>query len=624
MLHESTENNAIIHTSWERSKTFGVDPDKINNELLTEGELRDRTNQFHDFFRTSTKILDRLYSQLKRTSFMILISDVDGYIIRSWGDFPFIEKAKKVWLDVGANWHERIKGTNAIGTALVEKKPVSVIGKQHYCRENHFLTCYASPLYSPKGELLGVLDISGDARNHQVHTLGMVIAAAQACQAHLLLESTQQELTFALQETETVFKGINQPLISVDESGIITRINQAAANLLEQPLERCIGQPLDRWFKESEEILSTCGPALKKITLKPNLKGKKRTWVAQTIQDKRRKKFRVVISTERSRDPFKPKKAENTDQLVYDCPKVKQVLEIVSAVAKTEASILIQGETGSGKEGIARRIHQESGREGPLITVNCAAIPEQLIESELFGYEQGAFTGARKDGQIGKFEAAHGGTLFLDEIGELPLSSQAVLLRVLEEKVVTRIGSLESKPVDVRIVAATNRPLAQEVQKKRFRADLYYRLCEFEISLPPLRERSDLLTLVDFFLKQVAQEIGINQFTLDHLAKDKIQLYHWPGNIRELRQVLRQAAYKTYFVHRSTVISAEELIFPQDRSTNLLLQSKEEEAVKQAIQSAKGNLSKAARMLGISRTTLYKKIAQYPQVKEVLEKIKNM
>lgn len=618
---ENTNTNSVIVSSWERSKTLGVDPIKIENELLGGAELKDRVDQLRDFFRASHPILERLYSQLKKTSFMILVSDVDGYILRSWGEYPFAEKAKKVWLDAGANWNEHIKGTNAIGTALIEKKPVSVIGKQHFCRENHFLTCYASPLYSPSGKLLGILDVSGDARDHHIHTLGMVTAAAQACQSQLLLENKQHELTLALQETEDIFKKMTQPLISLDESGIITRINQAAADILQRPLQCCIGQPLSHWF-HCEDLLSPNGPSVKKITLHPNYKGETKTWVAQTVQDQRRKNFRVLLSPAKSRNLMKAKQIEHKSGWVYDCPKVKQVLQTVTAVAQTEASILIQGETGSGKEGIAQEIHRASGREGPLITINCAAIPEQLIESELFGYEKGAFTGAGKEGQTGKFEAAHGGTLFLDEIGELPLSSQAVLLRVLEEKVVTKIGSHQPKQVDVRIVAATNRNLVEEVQNKRFRADLYYRLCEFEIKLPPLRERSDLFSLADFFLQKVAQEIGLKEITLDHMTKKKIQHYHWPGNIRELRQVLRQAAYKAHFIRQSTRISVEELWLSRDHTPMLLLRDQEVETIIQAIQTADGNLSKAAQLLGISRTTLYKKINQYPQISKVREQIK--
>ncbi len=625
MVTRNTEKDSVIQASWERSKTFGVDPVHIEDKLLTKGELKDRINRRSEFLRTSTPVLDYLFSYLKKGSFMILVADPDGYILRTWGEFPFVEKAKRVFLDTGANWHEKFKGTNAIGTALLEKKPVSVIGQQHYCRENHFLSCYATPVYSPQGDLLGVLDISGDVLNHQSHTLGMAIAAAQACQTRLLLENTQQELTLSLRETEAVFQGFSQPLISLDENGFITRINQAAADILQLPVRSCIGQPLDRWFDESEAIFSAGGPSLKKITLNPKLKGKKRRWVAQTIQDQRRKKFRVLISLEEPRHPVQSEKAEDSVDLVYDCPKVKQMLETVLAVAPTEASILIQGETGTGKEGVARMIHRASGRDGSLITINCAAIPEQLIESELFGYVKGAFTGAHNDGQIGKFEAANRGTLFLDEIGELPLSSQAVLLRVLEEKTVTRIGSCKTKSVDVRIIAATNRKLVEEVQKKRFRADLYYRLCEFEIPLPPLRERSDLFSLVDFFMEKIAQEIGADRLTLDQLAKKKIKLYHWPGNIRELRQVLRQAAYKAYFLRQSTAITVGDLWFPQgNHLSSLALKNIEEEAVIQAVQAANGNLSQAAQMLGISRTTLYKKMGQYPQIKEIREQAKLM
>lgn len=628
MLEES-KSKAPIVASWKRSKEFGVDPVQVENDILTGGELKDRQGRLHDFFRTSNSLLERLYAHLKKTSFMLIVSDPDGYIVRSWADSPFIHRARKVWLDAGANWHERVKGTNAIGVALAEKSPVSVVGKEHYCRENHFLTCYASPIYSPTGELLGILDVSGDARNHQSHTLGMVIAATQACQTQMLLENARNELILCLQETDTIVQTVGQPLISVDENGLITRINQEAASLLKRPISECIGQPLSHWFQSNtNDLLSSRGSSTKKIRLVSDNDGKATTWVVKAIHDGRRKVYRAILRPEEPRKKFEGgKSVSSNSEMVFQCPKIQNVLKTAAAIARTDATVLIQGETGTGKEWVAQYIHEASGRRGPLVVVNCAAIPEQLIESEMFGYEKGSFTGARSEGHIGKFEAANGGTLFLDEIGELPLGVQAVLLRVLEEKKVIRIGSHQPKPVDIRIVAATNRVLAQEVKEGRFRSDLYYRLCEFELFLPPLRERSDLFQLVRHFLQKNARDVGVEQFVLDDDSWKKIQRYHWPGNIRELRQILRQAAYRAYFVRRSTIIKTQDLAFPQEKEIEVnrrhnSIYVQEEDAIVQAIQNAKGNLSEASRLLGISRTTLYRKMEQYPRLREIRESSK--
>lgn len=631
------EKTSLVR-SWDRSKSFGVDPLRVQNDLLTGGELEDRKDRLHELFHTSSSILENLYQQLKDTPFMVLISDADGYILRSWGDSPFTDRARKVWLDAGANWHEKVKGTNAIGTALVEKKPVSVVGEEHYCRENHFLCCYAAPLYSPTGELLGILDVSGDVRHHQPHTMGMVIAAAQACQAHLLLESAKRELTLCIQETDTIVDGYGKPLISVDRDGVITRINQDASRLFGLPPEKCIGQHLSRWFTrhDIDEILSAKGPTFVEPGLKADSSDGEeiKKWIVRPVRDRRNRVIRTVLSpkpAERKEhiqkvnvQEVKGQSSARESDIICNCPKAKEVYRLASVVAPTNATILIQGETGTGKEVIAQSIHRASGRSGPLVVVNCGAIPESLIESELFGYEKGAFTGAKSEGHQGKFEAAEGGTLFLDEIGELPLASQAALLRVLEEKRVTRIGSHRSRPVDVRIIAATNRTLSQEVEENRFRADLYYRLCEIELFLPPLRERSDLFDLAEHFLEQMTKELGVSHISLDQIAREKIARYSWPGNIRELRQVLRQAAYRACLLRRSSTITVQDISLPREKglhpsipSGSGLWNQQEAETIKMAIQKTRGNLSEAARLLGISRTTLYRKLNQYPQLREM-------
>jgi len=633
--------------SYRRSKQFGVRPDYVENEILSGRELHHRRRQLQPLMEVAETILKPLYSFLEQQSFMLFIADVDGYILSTWGKSPFTERAKTVSLSTGANWHERVKGTNAIGTALLEKKPVSVVGREHYCYENHFLTCYAAPLYSSTNELVGILDISGDARAHHPHTLGMVAAAAMACQSHLLLQEARRELTLTLQEADALVQSSNQPLISVDGDGNITRMNQAAARLFHIDASRYIGRPLELLLgrRYSSDILSLTQGDVAEIKLKKHSNSSvEETWFVRALRDERNRMYRTILTStteertqEKSLPSISPPKnlastTENVkkDAIVASCPKIKRIFALIRQIAPTNATVLIRGETGTGKEIAARELHRQSGRKGDFIVVNCGAIPETLIESELFGYEAGAFTGARQKGQIGKIEAAHQGTLFLDEIGELPLASQAVLLRVLEEKRVTRIGSHTSKPVDVRIVAATNRDLYKEVQEKRFRADLYFRLNEIEIILPPLRERSDLEEFIHHFLQDVAAGLGHPNLAISPDAVEKLQQYHWPGNIRQLRHVIRQAAYHVHLIEQRTLIGPDDILLPEIKPEPIpppenhfsipVSESVEDkpaneaETIARALRQANGNVSRAAKLLRMGRTTLYRKMKQYPEL----------
>ncbi|MFC4548091.1 sigma-54-dependent Fis family transcriptional regulator [Paenactinomyces guangxiensis] len=630
-------------SSWKRSENFGVDPCHVNDDLLSGGELTERRERMKELLESSANILSQLYEPLRSHLFMLVLSDLDGYIVAKWGDPPFTDRARQVWLDIGANWREDIKGTNAIGTALSEQKPVSVRGEEHYCQENRFLTCYASPLFSSTGELLGILDVSGDARLHHSHTLGMVVAAAHACQTQLLLRRTEQELVLHLQELNAITERTPQPLISVNADGIITRINREAAGLLRLPQTKCIGQPLSRWFgqKNTQKILSSQNSTSLHLNVKSDLQpGKQQSWLIQPVMDHRKKIFRVLLSPGKPLHTIKQETAtpcsvpgKNPDPSgsgsFCHCPETAKIYQFARRVAKTDSSILICGETGTGKDVLAREIHRASGRKGSFIAINCGAIPETLIESELFGYEKGAFTGARTEGRKGKFEAAAKGTLFLDEIGEMPLTSQASLLRVLEDKTVTRIGSNRPIHTDVRILAATNKQLSQEVAKGRFRADLYYRLREIEILLPPLRERSDLYQLAEYFLEQVVQELGDVSLSFHPNTCKQLSQYDWPGNIRELRQVIRQAAYHACFSRESPVITKDDLSLTQTLCQPLqphhsqgILNDYEEEAIARTIRATGGNLTATARLLGIGRTTLYRKLSQYPRLKQLKEQFK--
>ncbi|QQK81420.1 sigma-54-dependent Fis family transcriptional regulator [Salicibibacter cibi] len=604
-----------LEISWERSQSYGVDPSYVDNDLLTGGELKDRKERLQELFQACSPILEQLYSQLKHSLFTIIVADPDGYIVFNRGDSPFLQRAKKVWLDAGANWSENVKGTNAIGTAIYENRSVSVVGMQHFTQENHFLTCYSSPLYSPAGELLGILDVSGDARRHHPHTFGMVVAAAQACQSQLLFHGAKKELTLAIQETETVSQKLNQPLISIDQNAIIQQLNQKAAQILKQPINECIGKSLSHWFDHhSIDHLLTTQDSKSNIRMKAN----SNIWMTEAIKDDRQKLFRSILSLPtKSHNPTENDPAQTT----WECDKAQRVLQFARHTSKTDTTMLIQGETGTGKDVIAQDIHHTSEREGDFIPVNCAAIPESLIESELFGFQKGTFTGANQKGNIGKIKAAHKGTLFLDEIGEMPLSMQTVLLRLLDNKHITPLGSHHPEPVDVRILAATNRDLTNDINENRFRKDLYYRLSALTIKLPPLRNRTDVLTLANHFLEKMSLELNVKQFYVDDPTRKQIMDHQWPGNIRELQHTLRQAVYQAYFMRESTHIKKEDLQLNEQQSQDDA-NGTEHERIAAVINETNGNLSRAAKLLGIGRTTLYRKISLYPQLHQRISQMR--
>src|SRR5690625_4655260 len=407
----------LLRNSWNRSSSFGVDPLHVEDDVLSDKQLKERKDRLSSLFTACTQVLNDLYTHLRRSLFMVLVSDVDGYIVFSKGDPPFSTRAKKVWLQSGANWGERVKGTNAIGTALFEKKPIHIIGSEHYSQSNQFLTCYAAPLYDARGKLLGVIDVSGDARLHHPHTFGMVTTAAEACQTRLLLQDLRRELTLHIRKSEVITNQYEGAFIAVDQDGLVTRINQRAARILGESEEKCIGQPLTAWFEAQhvETILS----GGQHDVFKANMIKNATSWTVEAIKDDRRRTYRSVLTLPANQSPINKGETVVDKQTVWNCPKAHQTLQLAQNISHTKASVYIRGETGTGKEVIAREIHRASGRTGPLVTVNCGAIPKSLIESELFGYEKGAFTGANKQGQLGKFREADKGTLFLDEIGEL-------------------------------------------------------------------------------------------------------------------------------------------------------------------------------------------------------------
>lgn len=660
-----------LEASWQRSRRYGVHPERVEPVLLSEAELRRRRNARGEFLREADGWLQQLYGWVKQWGAMVLAADADGVILDSKGDPVFSKDAARVHLASGSDWSEPVKGTNAIGTALAEKRAVAVVGDEHYCRENRFLCCAASPVFAPDGSLVGVLDVSGYAGAYHPFVLTVVSLTAQAVEEALVRRRANRHLLLRIASDALDWHAV----VAVDPDG---RIVWGTHGAYAGPLGRVAGRLWHTVFTVPLSDVEKGGRHA--LVVKP---GEGPGFWCEVLDDRRPRSFGVPTfaslsdegeagrsnaeaggqelprdaaspgsvapaATRRSGRPRDTVRREawaaryTFDDLIGSDPVFLKALSTARKASRTDEPVLLLGETGTGKEMLAHAIHRASLRaDGPFVPVNCGAIPESLRESEWFGYEKGAFTGASPQGQPGKFELANGGTLFLDEIGDMPLEAQGVLLRVLQERQVVRLGGRRPIAVDVRIIAATHRDLWAEVRAGRFRADLFYRLQGVVITLPPLRLRRDRVELAERLLAGIAAERGLPSLSLTNAARSLIAAHPWPGNVRQLYAALRQAAWEAeqgwVDVHHfpewvwremagegaaEAAAAAEgagkkpgpglfSASLEADVQTTPPLVDLEREALFRALQATGGNKSKAAELLGISRSTLYRKLRTF-------------
>lgn len=585
MLQENlVEPVDIIDRSWKRCQKFGLSPsDPMDDSILTGNALKEVLTENQSIIRHATLILENLYPAIHAEGLVTVIVDQNGTIIYKVGHLDRNETID--YLPVGSNWSEKRKGTNAMGLAIYEKKPIITHAEHHFYVKNHFLTCAASPIYSPTGELLGAINISAKKEMYHPFTISLTTMIAESLQTRLLLDQTEQEKVLALKELELTSNLSTIPLLTLDRENTIIRANQTARLILG---EDCIGNEFHVAKGFSVDVIS----------------------------DTSQKVYSSVVSLNKThKKEQSEKKLYSTSDIIGSCPKIEKVRNMIKKAAVFDYPVIIYGKSGTGKELIAQSLHSHSARFAkPFVAVNCSAIPENLIESELFGYEKGAFTGANHKGSQGKFEAASGGTIFLDEIGDMSLRAQAALLRVLQEGIVTRVGGVKVISINTRVIAATNKNLLEEIKAGRFREDLYYRLKGIFITLPSLKDRTDILELTDHFIRTLDH----SSVSISDKAKQKILAYHWPGNIRELKSVLIQAS----FLAIRNEIKEDDLHFEDvyEQQTQQLetidikqssLGQTEKEAITQVLTSAGWNISKAARILKISRNTLYLKMRKY-------------
>ncbi|KRP57854.1 sigma-54-dependent Fis family transcriptional regulator [Pseudomonas trivialis] len=592
-----------IARSWLRClEDYHLDPAQtIAPTVLEHGRLQESRERLQQVLHIAGSEMHSLHQQLSGAGHAVLLTDARGLILNcvtAPSERRIFERAG-LWL--GADWSEACEGTNGIGTCLVERQSVTIHRDEHFRGRHTGLTCSASPVFDPHGELLAVLDVSSAreavSRQSQFHTMALVNLSAKMIESCYFLRHFEHHwlLRFHLQaESVGLF---SEGLLAFDGDGRICAANQSALNLLGQARGGLLGQPVEALFDCTLDQL--LGRASANATA---------SWPLRTRDG--RHLFAALRGQQRS-VPAAAAKPEvpSVPGICLSDPALQANFGRALKVFERDVPLLINGETGCGKEAFAKAVHQASRRaDKAFVAINCGAIPESLIESELFGYRGGSFTGARKEGMQGKLQEADGGTLFLDEIGDMPLALQTRLLRVLEDRIVVPIGG-EPRAVDVRIISATHRNLLERVQEGSFREDLYYRLNGLEVRLPALRDRADKSQVLDFLL---AQESGEQTVSLKPAARQALLGYAWPGNVRQLRTLL-STLIALSDDGRIGLLDLPSILHhaPVEKDCESPLEEAEHHALLSTLEQCHWHMTRTAKQLGISRNTLYRKTLKY-------------
>jgi transcriptional regulator of acetoin/glycerol metabolism len=575
--------------------------------------------------------MESLYEQIAGSGFAVILADTQGAVLSTITDPALQREFRHAGLSLGAMWDERHEGTNGIGTCLAETGPVTVHREEHFRGYNLTLSCSAAPILDPHGGILAVLDAStansSDSRLIQRHTMALVNMSAHLISRWNFLNEYRQSWILRFHSRPEFVGLLHEALMAIDDEGKILAVNESALVQLGCSTRRSlVGEPIGKYFQFNFDALE------QRARFEPSA-----IWPVRDVAHGRR--FFAI-----AREPARAAEREHASRsnalgAAAEAPLEREHVGEDSQMRKNlacgrqlfarQVPILLHGATGTGKEAFAKSLHRGSlWSDKPFVTVNCAAIPESLIESELFGYTRGAFTGAAKEGRVGKILQSSGGTLFLDEIGDMPLMLQTRLLRVIEEREVVPLGSEQAIPVNLHVISATHRDVLHMIQNGEFREDLYYRLNGVTLHLPLLRDRGDKADLIRTLLRE--ENAGQDCIKIDEDAFRKLMHYSWPGNIRQLRNVLRTASA----LCRDGVIRASNL--PQeildteprpaplaaaggDPATAAAAESPPSAALREAecaallreLERMRWNISRTADALGISRNTLYRKIHKH-------------
>jgi transcriptional regulator of acetoin/glycerol metabolism len=665
VMQEDVLPPAVLQ-SWRRCAALGLDPygksSPVDHAPLT-------------FLTPSQKLLslarpamEDLHQFVEGSECIVVFADAEIRIVDRFGDPQIQETLEHVGLTIGSSWCEEEQGSNALALAFQEAFPIQLDGAMHFRATFHNLYTSAAPVHDLMGQTVGVLAVIGRQEYCHPHTLGMVAAAAQALSTQLQMQVWLNNANELLSELKIILQTLPEGILLLRRDGVISQMNAPAGMMLGLSPAQVTGRRLrevlslpslllraiasQQHLSDEEMVIDTVhGRVACLCSLKPLPRDQSETGLEEIIGSSG-----IILSEFVASDGFVMilRSMERVQKLVTrmtgararltfanvvgESPTLQEALRLARLAAKCNSTVLLQGETGTGKEIFAQSIHTGSTRaDGPFVAINCAAIPRELISTELFGYEGGSFTGADRQGRAGKFEQAHGGTLFLDEIGDMPLDLQTTLLRAIETRSTVRVGGHRVIPVDVRIIVATHKDLREEAQRGTFRSDLFYRLNVLAIHIPALRARiDDLPLLVQHFLQRQGRLLG-RSFTLTAEAMLVLQSYGWPGNVRELENMLERVSYlmpkdvitlddlpgEIQQTHEASEPHNPDLARSnqeKQQETSLARQSKalrehstdaEKQAILQALRASHGQVTRAATLLRISRTTLWRKMMKY-------------
>ncbi|PFZ33259.1 sigma-54-dependent Fis family transcriptional regulator [Bacillus wiedmannii] len=594
---DSNRINERISESWHRCKQANVNPHMNKGQkILSSNIFQDQKKKSEIFLDIAIPQLQNMRKTIDELQMMALLIDPDGYVLSLSGNQQTLKRAKHINFIEGVKWTEAAVGTNAIGTALQIEEAIMISGTEHYSVASHSWSCAAAPIHNDDGKLIGVLDFSCPIEFSHPYMLGMVTSIAHAIERECSIRVHQNELHLihrfldVIDSDEQVVICNHRDVIVSASKKVRERVSNWSRMKLEDLIQNGLKPKLEVPVYSNDRMIGKC------IYVKENKQGN----LFSTSPFINGITFPGVIGTSNA---------------------FQHTLEEIKLVSPTDASVYVCGETGVGKEYVARAIHENSPRKnGPFIAVNCGSLPKELMESELFGYAEGAFTGARRQGYKGKFEQADGGTIFLDEIGEVPPEMQVALLRVLQERTVNPIGSSKEIPVNIRIITATHKDLLRLVEEGKFRQDLYYRLHVYPLYVPSLIERKED---IPYFIQHFCERKNWNVVFPKSICNQFSQ-HTWPGNIRELLNVLeriyilsqgREICEKQIsFLLQTMMGNQHQLALQAENKTEHTLNFREKiqrDSMIEALEKTNGNVSLAAKLLDVPRSTFYKRMQKY-------------
>ena len=647
----ATDVRTLVAQSWQRSARLQIGADRLAAPVIEAGELHRRRLQSAGLLAAAAPVLARSRMVLAQAQSMLILTDVDGLIVATEGDPRVIDSGRETHLQPGGHWHEAQMGTNAIGTALAERRAVQIHGSEHYCAGAQRWTCAAAPIIHPDGRLLGVIDISCRAHSFNPQSMALALSLGGEIERELDRRLRIEHERLLRHFLELRVDGMRQDTLVIDRHGAVvhtTRDSGQRGDWEECGMDEVVRRtPMQEW----QQALRSRDPhadiafvrhqdeQIGAVVFLPRT-GAQRVPVALPA---------VVVPQRAARGAGgRPDGERAVDGILGQSPALLQAREQLLNLAGAGLPLLIEGETGTGKELFARAFAEQSrGAQAPFVPVNCGGIARELIASELFGYAKGSFTGADERGRTGRIVAADGGTLCLDEIGEMPLELQPYLLRVLEDGVVHPVGSQNGRRVDISLVSMTNRSLRAEAACGRFRSDLYYRIAAATVVIPPLRERGDdIVLLAEHHAARAAGRLNrpVPRFSAE--ALDALRAHDWPGNVRQLRNVVemlvalagdgpirlehlpmevrtatmpvRLPAPAAQPPEGARMPGRDGLPGPQadappgaGQVQGGSLRQHERQAIEDAIAAAHGNMTEAARRLGIARSTLYARLSAH-------------